>query len=155
MASIIIDLPFTPSTGHAFILKSVYASGVAPAMPAKGISTIPINTVQGDSQFVSLVNSRFTIQPGSYLVTGLAELNGTGVTYTAIRKVTTNSMVLLSESNVPDLGSENIPLSIEGILEVSAETTYEFVRSTSFQGTQPSTSFGVEEVYASLTFVRL
>lgn len=155
MASKIKDLPFIPSVGYVFFIKHVVPSGTTASISGKGITVVALNTVEGDSQFVSLSSNQFTLQPGNYVVSGTTDMNSTGITNIYIRETAGGTKALLGESNISDYGSENIPFSIEGVLTVTTETTYEFVRNTSVAATIPKTTFGVNEVYTSLTFIRL
>lgn len=146
------DLPFTPSEGFAFIVK--YETTSAPDSFPKGGGPFRLLTIEGDTQFASLNSDQITIQPGTYIVTGVGELYSSGVANISLR-VAAGAVVVQGASNIPDL---NLGLSfpIEGVLTVGAETVYELYGQISLSNTMGrQSSFGVNEVYAAVAFIRI
>lgn len=156
MTSKVKDLPFTPSEGFAFIVK--YQGTFSPSATSKSGQVVNANVLQGDTQFASLSSNQITIQPGTYVVSGVTEFNSTGISNIYLRVAGDISLAGIKIQGVCNIADGNAGLAfpIEGVLNVVEETAYELFSSTVLAGTHGvRANLGVEEVYSILSFIRI
>jgi len=156
MASKIKDLPFTPSEGYAFILK--YETTLAASSFGKGGGVIRIFKIEGDTQYASISNDQVTIQPGTYIISGVIDIGSSGIANVYLRlagDISNSGIKVPGAANVADSGM-NLAFPIEGVLTVETETVYELFCSSGLGGNMgKQCSFGVVEVYNAVAFIRI
>lgn len=143
------------------ILKDVKSSGTAGGTFTSGSwQTRTLNTVEGDSEIVSLSSNQFTLQRGKYIIEGMAPAQRVIRHKTRIYDVTNSAEAIIGTSSYAsntDTGSSASDFS--GVIEISSPTTYRLEHRC--ETTKTSNGFGVEsnfgndEVYATVKITKL
>ena len=154
MTSKIKDLPFIPATASVAIVKSIEPSGTAAtASGGKVWTTIPLNTVEGDTDLISLSSNQMTIKAGTYVITTICHPTTTFIGATRIADSTGTTSLIAGGSNI-STGDSAGEFYINTVYTFTEETTITYQWFSSGTSGIPS-SFGVDEVFAILTFIKI
>lgn len=157
MASKIKDLPYIPVTAFATIVTYELPAGTNAGAITKSVTeTRPLNTVRGDTQFISVSSNQMTIQPGSYVVLATSEKRQSAVTTLSIYNVTDSVVEIIGDSGYAN-STTNVSIKLNGILTVTSPKIYELqIYSSSGTGLSGvASNVGISEVYEMITFIRI
>jgi hypothetical protein len=140
-------------------IKDVQPSGTEGQTATTGsFAQMRLNTLEGDTSFVSLSSNRFTLQPGSYTIDATAEAYGTGVAKIALIKDPggSPSTEIIGSSSYTDNSTVAVTVKLNGKIEIDSATTFE-LRARAANATRfgVASSFGVDEVYTQVKITRL
>lgn len=171
------------TNGQVYTANSASTGGVAWANPAQGEvlksivtysvptstdggtftsgawQTRQLNTISGDA-FASLAANQVTLAAGTYLVYGWAVANSVDKHIAKLYNVTDASDILIgSNASALAAGTEQTNSVIEGYFTIAGSKLIELrhrcqtTKATTGYGS--NANFGVNEIYSSLTFVKL
>lgn len=145
-------------------LKDVKASGIAGGASTSGAyQTRVLNTLEGDTSFVSLVSNQFTLQPGTYHIEASAPSNASNQHRIKIRNITdsTDSIIGSSSTN----GNSSSPFTVTshsflcGIISITSAKTFELQHrvgtSRAPDGYGPGLPFGDADVYSQVKITKV
>lgn len=148
-------------------VKDVQSSGVSqPATPSTSYATYPLNTVEGDSEIVSLLSNEFTLEPGKYdisttLNVGFPTVGTAPAVKAKIRNITDASDAIIGLTTFiargPDTGDGWAnTLKVEGSIELTESKTFALQWRAAAVGILQygPTSFGDSEVYAIIKITK-
>lgn len=142
-------------------LKDVKPSGTAGGTFTAGAwQTRTLNTVEGDSSFVSLSGNQFTLGPGKYEIEASVPAFRTSRHKARIYNVTnSNSELIGSSAFTTSLYEINTNSEVGGVITLSTTNTFkvEHYGEQSFtnNGFGVQSSFGVPEVYTQVKITKL
>jgi hypothetical protein len=121
--------------------------------------TRTLNTLGGDSNFISLSNSRFSLQPGVYFIEIVAPGHGVNQHQAKLRVIETNSDVLYGTNVSSASNAPSTTLSvIMGEVVVQATSTFEIQHRCSTpradSGFGLAASFGTPETYTQVKIIK-
>jgi hypothetical protein len=153
------DLLGTPIPRTAYI-KDVKPSGTSGGTFTAGAwQTRDLNTLSGDTEFVSLSSNQFTLQPGKYEIEASAPAYVVQGHKLRLRNITDSSDDLLGDNLYSNATSIVQNALMIGTLEVTSVKTFEIQhRGTATQvgnGFGGSVSFGVDEIYTQIKITKV
>lgn len=160
MATSLIKLPVTPGLKKA-VLKDVKALNTAGGTATAGsFITRTLNTIEGDTDIVSLSTNQFTIQPGTYLISAVCPASYVGLHKCLLYNITTSSNASIGTSTKTTTNSNTINhSSVSCVVTLTVPTTYEIRHRV---GTTKATSgfgypanLGTNEVYTQVHIIQL
>lgn len=109
------------------LLQDVKGSGSAGGTSGAGVwVTRTLNTLTGDTSFVSITANRFILVPGKYVAHANIPLGiNTASNGSAIYNVTTASYEQYGQSRYMGTATTETPITVDAILEPAVATTYE------------------------------
>ena len=140
-------------------LRDVKSSGTDGGTFTSGAwQTRDLNTIEGDSEIVSLSANQFTLQAGKYVIEASAPAWSVNYHKSKIRNITGSSDAILGSSMYTNSGATNCS-TIYGTLIVNSPTVFELQHRCSVTGANtglgvPAT-FGVDEVFAQVKITKL
>jgi len=143
------------------ILKDVKPSGTAGGTFTSGAwRTRTLNTVEGDSEIVSLSSNEFTLQRGKYIIEGMAPALMVDEHKTRIYDVTNSAEAIIGSSAYASAAFYVYNKSnFFGVIEISSPTTYRLehrsLATKTSNGFGVATSFGSDEVFATVKITKL
>jgi len=153
------DLLGVPTPRTAYI-KDVKSSGTNGGTFTSGAwQTRDLNTLEGDTEFVSLSSNQFTLQSGKYNIEAYApamQVNGHVI---KIRDITSSVDIIIGTSGyAATSGASNLSKAISD-LEVISNTTFEVQHrcntTKATNGLGNPLNFGVDEVYTTIKITKL
>jgi hypothetical protein len=149
-------------------IKDVKANNTAGGTATAGsYQTRTLNTLEGDTSFVSLASNQFTLQPGTYHIEATAPAYQVQSHKAKLRNITNSTDVIIGKSSV-SWNNDNINASstlavtdsqIVGTFTISASTTFEIQHRVSFTfttfGFGAASNFGDSEVYTQVKIVKV
>jgi hypothetical protein len=154
------DLLGVPVPQTAYI-KDVKPSGTAGGTFTAGAwQTRDLNTLSGDTEFVSLSSNQFTLQAGKYEIESKSPAFRVNRHQVKLRDTTNSVDALIGAGMLADAASSDNSLSIiEGVLEITATTTYEIQHqcNTTYAsaGLGVDSNFSVDSVYTQVKITKL
>lgn len=156
-------LPDTNSSPKVVFIKDVKASGTTGGTcdPAKGWEQIrDLNTLNGDTSFVSLAANQFTLDAGTYLIEAGVPAYLDGYHKAVLVNINTQAFVLVgsnARSHSLAGGMENS--NIAGQVTITTPTSFVIKHRCSSlmsaTGFGAAVSFGVEEVYTQVKVTKV
>lgn len=149
---------FLPRT--AFI-KDVKPSGTAGGTFTSGSwQTRDLNTVEGDSEIVSLSANQFVLQPGKYRLSGIAPSRGTTNNHKSkIRNITDSVDIAIGQTTRTGATDDSNESTVYCIIDIIEEKTYELQHrcqtTKATDGFGFPASFGVDEVYSQVEITQI
>lgn len=154
MSSIIKDLPFIPAEASVAIVKSIQPSGTSgTSSGGKVWTTVPLNTVEGDTDLISVSSNQITIKAGTYIISTISHPTGTFIGATRIADAAGTTALTYGGSNIATNDSSG-EYYINTVYTFTEETTITYQWFSSGTLGRPC-SFGVDEVFAILTFIKI
>lgn len=156
------DLLGTPIPRTAYI-KDVKPSGTSGGTFTSGAwQTRDLNTLEGDTEFVSLSANQFTLEPGKYEIEILAPAYFVNNHKVKLRSITdsTDDIIGTSEflNNVAGGHSTNQSFA-EGTIEINSNKTFEIqhrcASTFATSGMGLASSFGVDEIYTTVKITKI
>jgi hypothetical protein len=149
---------FTPKVAY---LKDVKPSGTAGGtFTASSWQTRELNTIEGDSEIVSLSSNQFTLQPGKYSIEGSAPVYGVVAAHQSrLRNITGSATSFIGTSDYNAASTSSGRSDFGGVIEIVSPATFEIQHFCN--ATQASTGFGLavssgeDEVYTTVKITKL
>lgn len=122
-------------------------------------NTRELNVLGGDTDFITMANNRFTLQPGKYFIEVHAPSYGANLHQAKIKVIETNTDVIFGSTGLSHPTSPSISQSIvSGELIVSVASTFEVQHRCSITKTSiglgiPS-GFGTVEIYTQVKIIK-
>lgn len=118
-----------------------------------------LNTMEGDTGFVTLSGSRFTLQPGKYFIEVHAPGYGVALFRTKLANVTAGNDALVGGSAQSHPTSSTLTYSIAlGEIELTASTTFQVQQRCAAEkltvGLGIASNFGLPEIYTQVKIVK-
>jgi hypothetical protein len=119
-----------------------------------------LNTIEGDTDFVSISSNRFTLQPGTYSIFSRRPMYATGVGKSRIYNITTSAVSILGSNVYNDFtaGSQTDSI-VNGVVTITVPTTYELqyycTGTVADSGLGRATNEGSQELYSTITIRKL
>jgi len=149
------DLLGVPTPRTAYI-KDVKSSGTAGGTFTAGAwQTRDLNTLEGDTEFVSLSSNQVTLSPGKYEIEASAPAFIVNYHKLKLRDITNSADAIIGQSRYCDQGNivENLA-NLESTIEITSSITFEIQHRCSTtkagDGFGIASSFGVDEIYTTL-----
>lgn len=150
----------TPTSRTCYI-KDVKSSGTAGGTFTAGAwQTRDLNTLSGDTSFVTLSSNQFTLTPGKYEIEATVPGYKCGTHKAALYSITDSSYIVYSSSEVT--GSGDSVTTKSGLIhsfEVSGLDTFEIrhrcFTTSATSGYGLATSFGVDEIYTQVVIRKI
>ena len=154
------DLLGVPVSRTAYI-KDVKASGTSGGTFTSGAwQTRDLNTLSGDTEFLSLSANQVTLESGKYKISAIAPALLCDYHKIKLRDITNSSDVEIGSSEFSrTTGDSSIRSSLVSTIEITGSTVFEIqhrcgvTRAT--DGFGIASSFGVDEVYTTLTIEKI
>lgn len=144
-------------TQRVAYLKDVKASGTnGGTFTAGSYQTRVLNTLEGDTEFVSLSSNQFTLQEGKYKIAAKAECKDVSRNKLKIQNITDGTEAILGLTSFA--GSTTVS-ELVGEIEITSSKTFELqhrcntTRAT--DGLGSAASWGDDEVYAYISITKL
>jgi hypothetical protein len=141
-------------------LRDEKASGVAGGTCTLG-GWVPraLNTLGGDTNFITLANNRFVLQPGKYFIEVEAPAYAVSQHQAKLKVIETNADVLVGSSSVSAANAPSLTYSkISGEIIVSVASTFEVQHrcavTRSNDGFGAAGSFGLAEIYTQIKIIK-
>ena len=161
MASVLKKLPIPPGLKRAVIFDKKSAGSVGGTFTSGAWRTRDLNTIEGDTDFISVSSNQFTLQPGSYLIHGSCPAREVDNHQCRLYDITNSSVIVEGSSEDAD-----VPMQTRSHLftqlEVASATVFELQHqcqttspNTSGMGAQSGSSSGQEEMYANMIILKL
>lgn len=149
---------FTPKVAY---LKDVKPSGTNGGTFTSGAwRTRELNTIEGDSEIVSLSGNQFTLQPGKYTLGGSCPIYGVVAAHqTRLRNITDGTTVFMGTSDYNATTTSSGRSDLDGMITIVNPTTFEIQHIAG--ATQSNTGFGLpsafgeNEVYSQIKIVKI
>lgn len=144
----------------AFV-KDIKPNGVHGGTCVTGFWNIrDLNTLQGNTSFISLSGNRFTLQPGNYIIEGNAPAFVTSQHKVKIRDVTNNQDLIIGSSGFSHNSFPSLTYSnFMGQVNITATTSFEVqhVCSNATNGVSLGVAgnFGASEVYTQVKITKI
>jgi len=154
------DLLGVPTPRTAYI-KDVKPSGTDGGTFTFGAwQTRDLNTLEGDTEFVSISSNQFTLQPGKYEIESLSMAFAVNSNIAKLRNITDSTDDIIgmpTYSGSADTISLVAP--IIGVIEITSETTYEIQHrcetTKSSNGFGARNTFGVDNTYTTIKIKKI
>ena len=154
------DLLGTPVPRTAYI-KDVKPNGTSGGTFTSGAwQTRDLNTLEGDTEFVSLSSNQFTLEPGKYEIEASAPAFIVNYHKLKLRDATNSTDVIIGQSRYCDQTNivENTGV-LEGSMEITISTTFEIQHRCSDtkagDGFGVASSFSVDEIYSQVKITKI
>ena len=155
-----------PDTNSSAELKVAYLKDVKPSGVHGGTCTAglwltrDLNTIEGDTGIVILSNNEFTLQPGTYDVTGFAPAFITRGHKAKILEATLLTDILVGSTAYSNNASPTSNTSdLNGIIEITQATTFKIVHRCELTSETYAfgyaVNFGADEVYTQLKIIKI
>jgi len=138
-------------------LKHVETAGThAGGFTAGSYVTRTLNTIEGDTNYVSLASNQFTLQPGKYKISAVAATYSVTYNQTALYNVTDSTYEIYGTQGNDDVGNDS---HLATNIEISTPKTYELrhrcTTTISTYGLGRAANYGNDEVYAIVTIEKI
>jgi hypothetical protein len=122
-------------------------------------NTRALNTLGGDTTFISLIGNRFVLQPGKYFIEIVAPGHGVNQHQAKLKVIETNSDVMYGTNIASASNAPSTTLSvIMGELVVSEASTFEVqhrcATSRADSGFGVAAGFGSSEIYTQVKIIK-
>lgn len=151
----------TPLTQTAYV-KDVKSSGTAGGTFTSGAwQTRDLNTLEGDTGFISLSSNQFTLQPGKYEIEAFAPASTVDLHQAKLYNITDSSDEIIGQAGYERNGSNDADSTsiIKGQVTITSSKTFEIQHRCSTTGTTigfgRAGSFGVGEVYTQVKITKV
>ena len=141
-------------------IRDEKTSGVAGGTcTASAWNTRILNTLGGDTSFITLQNNRFTLTPGKYFIEASTPGYQVGMTQAKLKVIETNEDVLVGSSTFSHNTSPSVVHSqIQGEVIIEQTSTFEVQQNCALtrnlSGLGVPSSFGLKEVYTQVKIIK-
>jgi hypothetical protein len=148
------------STRVAYV-KDVKASGTDGGTATSGsYQTRTLNTLEGDSSFVSLSSNQFTLQPGTYQIEASAPTRQVQDNRIKLRNITDSSDTIIGQnSRVASSVQDGVNASLTGTFAITSAKVFEIQHrvssTTATIGYGGACSFGDSEIYTTVKIEKI
>jgi hypothetical protein len=151
-------------------IKDVKANNTAGGTATAGsYQTRTLNTLEGDTSFVSLASNQFTLQPGTYHIEAEAPANSVasnsiGMHKIRLRDITNSTTTIVGQNAMTQAtGSTTVDIAdaalLKGVFTIATATTFEIqhrvLTTQSGQGFGRAANFGDSEVYTQVKITKI
>ncbi len=143
-------------------IKDVKASGINGGTFTSGAwRTRDLNTLSGDTEFVSLSSNQFTLQAGKYHIEAESTVREVNRNKLKLRNITDSSDDVLGISVFTKAATDDAgnTATFKGVIEITTSTTYEIQHrceiTFSGAGFGVASSFGVDEIYSQVKITKI
>jgi hypothetical protein len=120
-------------------------------------NTRELNTMGGDTGFISLSGNRFTLQPGKYFIEAMVPAFGVGTQQAKLKVIDTNTDVIIGSSMNGGTTATTVS-TIAGEIVVTVTSTFEIQQrcqnTRAANGLGSAAAFGVNEVYTQIKIIK-
>src|SRR5690606_25042344 len=126
---------------------------------ANNWNTRTLNTLGGDTSFITLQNNRFTLTPGKYFIEASTPAYQVGMTQAKLKVIETNEDVLVGSSTFTHNTSPSVVHSqIQGEVIIEQTSTFEVQQNCALtrnlNGLGVHSGFGLKEVYTQVKIIK-
>ncbi len=142
-------------------IKDVKPSGTDGGTFTSGAwQTRDLNTLEGDTEFVSLDSNQFVLEVGKYEIEAEANANEVDGHKIKLRDVDNSIDIIIGVNNEARLsGNAATVSSLKGVLEITTSTVFEIQHrcdtTKTTNGFGKSVSFGVDEIYTQVKITKV
>jgi hypothetical protein len=140
------------------ILKDIQTSGTTGGASVAGVyTTRRLNTIEGDSSFVSLSSNQFILQPGTYEINATCPQFNVGAGKAKLRNITDSVDTALGQTSAT-FSTSNDSSIINAIFTITSPKTFEIQHRTAssvVNGFGAAVSYGDDEVYTQVKINKL
>jgi len=159
MATKLIRLPTVPGLKKVVLLEVQTAGTNGGTATSGSFITRTLNTLEGDSDIVSLSSNQFTIQPGSYFIRGQCPASFVGFHKCLLYNITTSANASIGTSASSTSTDDTFYTYFYYRVDLTVATTYEVrhrVTTTKVTtGFGIATNFSADEVYTCVDIIQL
>ena len=108
------------------ILKDVKANNDEGGSSSAGLNHRDLNTIEGESWFVTLSSNQFTLEPGMYKIDGTTPGFRTGAMHGRLYDITNSKALMIGSSEVSDnsSGQGSVISRFGGVITITSSTTF-------------------------------
>lgn len=141
-------------------LKDVKSANTAGGTATSGsFATRTLNTVEGDTDIVSLSSNQFMLQPGKYKIKASVPGYGVGRHKAKLRNITDSTDQIIGSSGHENTTNTNSYSFVEGVVIITSAKTFEIQHRVAVtnadDGFGLESNFGVNEVYTIVEIHKL
>lgn len=159
MSTRLIKLPTVPGLKKAVLLDVKSAGTNGGTATSGSFLTRTLNTIEGDTDIVSLSTNQFTLQPGRYFLRGQCPASIVGNHKCLLYNITTSANASIGTSSTTSTVGDTYYTYFFYMVELTVPTTYEVRHRVTT--TRASTGFGIatslstDEVYTCVDIIQL
>lgn len=149
-----------PKTQTAYVSDVKTAGTAGGTFTSGSFQTRTLQTLTGDTSFITLSSNQITLQPGTYQIYAIAPAFEVDRHQAKLRDITNSSDAIIGSSSYSSAsGQGDMASTIMGTITISATTTYEVQHrcgaTEATNGFGIESNFGISEVYTKIRIDRI